>query len=543
MNRLKRIVARATLIVCAFSCIGWQAATESAAGQQAAPGTSAAQLEAVRENNFGVSLMNRQQFDEALVKFRAACAQGPKIAIPCVNAGIALFNSQKYDESRAVLAEIVGLDPRDARAWFNLGLLDRTAGEMDAALADFQRVTAIDPGDADSQYFLGGLYSQQGQYDKAIAAFRAALERNPFHVSAEFGLAQAERRSGDVASAKEHLAAFQHLTTEKLGLPIGSAYGEQGNYSLAESMMPAPEPVPPAIPVHFVDATLAAGLPVSSTPKTSATKPSLANFLGSGACIFDYDGDGKPDIFLLDADGNGDAALYSNAGDGKFVDVTRAAGLTLHGDGTGCTVGDYDNDGKPDLAVGLNGRILLFHNEGNGTFKDVTEKAGIKTEGLSLGMTFVDYDHDGDLDLYVTRFNDFPLADSSQPFAFPIDAAAPGNVLWRNNGDGTFTDWTSETGLGGNGPSVGAIAGDVNNDRAIDLVVTGWQKSPLVLLNPREGKFRATTPWSSAMPAPTAGAVALDFDKDGWMDLAFTHWGAPGLSLWRNIGGKSFERV
>jgi len=544
VNRLKRIFAQVLVIACAFLGVGWQAATQLAAGQQPAAVASPTQLEAVRENNFGASLMNRQQFDDALAKFRVACARGTKTAIPCVNVGIALFNLQKYDEARAILTEIVGLDPQNARAWFNLGLLQKATGEADAAIADFGHVATIDSHDADSQYFVGLLYSQARQYDKAIPAFHAALDRDPYHVSADFGLAQAEQRSGDLTNAREHLATFQRLTAAKLGLPIGSAYGEQGAYSLAAWMTPAPEPVPPAIPVQFVDVTLAAGLPTPpATQQTPPAKPSLAQFLGSGACIIDYDGDGRPDIFFLNANRNGDTALYHNVGDGKFVDVTRASGLNLHGDGTGCAVGDYDNDGKPDLAVAMNGRVLLFHNEGNGTFKDVTEKAGIKTEGLTLGMTFVDFDHDGDLDLYVTRFGDFPLADSTQPFAFPADPASPGNVLWRNNGNGTFTDWTSEAGLGGNGPSVGAIASDVNNDRAIDFVVTGWQKSPLVLLNPREGKFTATTPWATDMPAPTAGAVALDFDKDGWMDLAFTHWGAPGLSLWRNVGGKSFERV
>jgi Tfp pilus assembly protein PilF len=543
MKRVKPIVALAAVIGCAFVCAGLEGERNFSAPPQAAPTLPAAHLGAVRENNFGVALMNRQQFDDALAKFRTACAQSAKTDVPCVNVGIALFNSQRYDEARKVLADIVGLDPRNGRAWFNLGLLEKSAGDAIAALNDFERVASIDPADADSQYFIGLLYSQQRQYDKAIAAFRAALERNPFHVSAEFGLAQAEQRSGDLAGAKENLERFDHLTAEKLGVPIGSAYGEQGGYSLAASMTPAPEPVPAAIPIHFVDVTSSAGLAVATRHNAPARKPTLANFLGSGACVFDYDGDGRPDIFLLDADGNGDSALYHNVGDGKFVDVTRASGLDLHGEGTGCAVGDYDNDGKPDLAVGMNGRVLLFHNEGNGVFKDVTEKAGIKTEGLSLGMTFVDYDHDGDLDLYVTRFGDFALGEPSQPFAFPADATSPGNVLWRNNGNGTFTDWTSDTGLGGGGPSVGAIASDVNNDRAIDFVITGWHKSPVVLLNPREGKFTAVTLWASAMPAPTAGVVSFDFDKDGWIDLAFTHWGAPGISLWRNIGGKSFERV
>jgi tetratricopeptide (TPR) repeat protein len=547
VNRLRRVLAPAALIACALICAGSRGAEAFAAGQQAAPALapapSAAQLEAVRENNFGVALMNRQQFDDALAKFRAACAQVAQTDIPCVNVGISLLSLQRYDEARKVLTGITGLDPQNGRAWFNLGLLDKSAGDVDAALADFARVATIDPGDADSRYFIGLLYSQQRQYDKAIASYHEALARNPFHLSAEFGLAQAEQRSGDLASAKKDLESFERLNAAKLGSPIGSAYGQQGNDSLAAWMNPAPEPVPPAIPVHFVDVTSLAGLPKPSPRQDSPRDATLANFLGSGACVLDYDGDGKPDIFFLDADGRGDAALYHNVGGGKFVDVTKGSGLDLHGEGTGCAVGDYDNDGKPDLAIAWNGHLLLFHNEGNGVFKDVTEKAGIKTDGLLLGLTFVDYDHDGDLDLYVTRFANFPFAGPSQPFAFPDGAAAPGNVLWRNNGNGTFTDVTGDTALGGAMPSIAAIASDVNNDRAIDLVVTGWGQSPQVFLNPREGKFTATAPWTSDMPANAAGAVALDFDKDGWMDLAFTHWGAPGLSLWRNVGGKSFERV
>ena len=439
------------------------------------------------------------------------------------------------------------------------------------------KVATLDPYDADTQYFIGLIYSQQQQYDKAIPAFERALELNPFQVSAEFGLAQALQRTSKVAQAREHFDRFQHMTSLKLGKPMSFIYGEQGKYSLAEVMQPAPEPVPPALPVHFVNVTLAADLPEfaprgaaakplpakldaapagarHSTRRISATKAAddnpanaLERFLGSGACIIDYNGDGKPDIFLVDADGRGDAALYRNTGYGKFVNVTREATLEIHGPAMGCAVGDYDNDGKPDLAVSINGGVLLFHNEGNGTFKDVTEAAGLKTDPqsdvLALGVTFIDYDHDGDLDLYVTRFNAFLLENPAQPFAFPNDAPAPGNILWRNNGNGTFTDWTSQAGMAGSGPSVGAIGSDINNDRAIDFVVTGWQKSPVVYLNPREGAFHAVTPWSSDMPGPTAGVVALDFDKDGWMDLAFTHWGAPGLSLWRNVEGKSFERV
>jgi Tfp pilus assembly protein PilF len=551
---------------------------DDSAAQEQPPNPRA---DVIRENNFGVSLMNRQQFEKALGKFQRACILDPQTDIGCLNSGIAFLNMQRFDEARAILQKSAERDPRNPWAWFNLGLMEKAGGDADAAIADFQKVAALDPYDADTQYFLGLIYSQQQQYDKAVAAFQRALVLNPFQVSAEFGMAQALQRSGKTSEAKIHFDRFQHMTSQKLGKPVSFIYGEQGKYSLAEILQPAPEPVPQMMPVHFVNVTQAANLPISASrvataqvnatfdtttgatasgsatigarktrnPKPAPPSPagSLAQFLGSGVCIIDYNSDGKPDIFLVDADGRGNSALYKNLGAGKFVNVTREAHLEIHGQQMGCAVGDYDNDGKPDLAVSTDGKIILFHNEGNGTFKDVTKDSGIDTDApadtLALGLTFIDFDHDGDLDLYVTRFNDFPLANRAEPFEFPADTPPPGNVLLRNNGNGTFTNWTTETALVGTAPSVGALASDINNDRAIDFVVTGWQKSPIVYLNPREGAFQATTPWSSDMPAPTAGVAALDFNKDGWMDLAFTHWGAPGLSLWRNNNGKSFERV
>jgi Tfp pilus assembly protein PilF len=563
-------------VVLAFAFVGAASQQKSklrqkpAAAKSAppAPGDLTPHAKASRDNNIGVALMNRQQFEAALGKFQAACIEDPSSDVPCLNMGIAFVNLQRYDDARRVLSKSAERDPSEPYAWFNLGLMDKAEGKPEDAIADFQRAAAIDPEDADTQYFLGLLYSQAQQYDKAIPCFQNALRLNSFHLSAMFGLAQAEQRSGDKGAARDYLEKFQHMSAAKLGTPISFVYGEQGKYSLAQSMIPAPEAVPPAIPVHFVDVTSLSGLPhepsaaahprarpVRSQPSAAkknapaqtsseaAAPASLADFLGSGACVIDYDGDGKPDIFLVNADGHGESALYRNLGGGKFLNVTKSAHLEFHGQGTGCAVGDFDNDGHPDLAVSSNGRVALFHNEGHGTFTDVTDAAGIHTTGLSLGLTFIDFDHDGDLDLYVTRFADFPLPHPNEPFAFPFDSPAPGNVLWRNDGNGKFTEWTKEAGLEGAAPSIAAIGSDINNDRAIDFVLTGWQKPPTILFNPREGAFRAASPWSSDMPAPAAGVAALDFDKDGWMDLAFTHWGPPGFSLWRNVEGTSFEGV
>lgn len=528
--------------------------------------------EITRENNFGVALMNRQQFQAALAKFTRACIMDPQSDVGCTNMGIALLNMQKFDEARTILEKSAQRHPRNPVPWFNLGLIEKAEGHPEAALADFQKAAELDPDDADSQYFIGLMYAQQQKYDPAIAAFRTTLMIDKFHLSAEFGLAQALMRTGHTDDAKQYLDRFKQMNEEKVGKPISFTYGDQGKYSLAQQMPPIPEEVPAAMPVHFVNVTESSGLPwriarssPESSPRTSpggktGMRPrnsmrrsvpgprevaanALAQYLGSGACILDYDGDGKPDLFLVNADGKGNAGLYRNLGHGRFENVTAKAMLEIHGPGTGCAAGDYDNDGHTDLAVSFDGHVALYHNEGNGTFKDVTAAAGIHTDGLALGLTFVDYDHDGDLDLYVTRFGEFPLGPPTAPLNFPKDAAGPGNVLWRNNGNGTFTEYTKETGLAGTAPSVGAIASDVNNDRAVDLVVTGWQNAPSIYLNPREGEFRPAQLWSSDMPGPTAGVVALDYNKDGWMDFAFTHWAPPGVSLWRNAGGKSMDRV
>ena len=233
--------------------------------------------------------------------------------------------------------------------------------------------------------------------------------------------------------------------------------------------------------------------------------------------------------------------LYRNTG-GRFTDVTSPAGLNLTQDALGCTAGDYDNDGRDDLAIGLADGIAVYRNQGNGTFRDVTAALGIRVSGISLGLSFIDYDHDGDLDLYVPRMTDFALGPNGE-FDFPLTGSAPSNQLWRNNGNGTFVDATAQSGLAGDAPGIGAVATDLDNDRAIDLVLTGWRRAALVLGNPREGPFRPTEPWNQGFPSPSAGALAVDFNKDGWMDLAFTHWGAPGLSLWKNVGGTRFERV
>jgi len=253
--------------------------------------------------------------------------------------------------------------------------------------------------------------------------------------------------------------------------------------------------------------------------------------LGEGACVMDIFGAGHQDLVTMDS---GDHAIrvYRNVGSGSFDAVPPAdTGLDAKGEGIGCAVGDFDNDGQPDLAVSLKHQVILFRNLGGGKFADVTAKAGIQQLSWPRGLTFVDFDHDGDLDLLVTG----------------TGGQGKSSVLWRNNGNSTFTEWTGQTGLGGSGTTMQAVLSDVNNDRAVDLVVSNDQGAPMVYLNQREGAFKAVKLYDEGLPQ-TRGIAIFDFDKDGWMDVAVTHAtaplsGGPGLTLWRNVEGKRFERV
>ena len=496
-----------------------------------------ATAQAAAHNNLGVAYMDRQEQKQALAEFNKSWTLDPHLYAARLNQAVALLNLQQYSQAQSILNEAAKREPTNPRVWYNLGLLEKSSGRADASAADFARAAEIDPADADTQYFLGQDYMAGHEYPKAIAAFARALKINPFHVSAEFALAQAYQRSGETGRARKHLLRFQHLVAMKLGTPMSLTYGDQGKYSLAEIIPPGIEQVGPAIPVHFVDVTSQSGLPTHAASESNQAHGKAGGNWGSGACVFDYDGDGRPDIFLVNADGSGRPALYHNLGNGKFEDVTAQSGIKIPAPGMGCTAGDYDNDGHPDLAVSYNGGVALFHNDGDGKFHDVTASTGIHVTGQAMGLTFVDYDHDGDLDLYVARAT---VPGGSNPSA---SALASPDELWRNNGNGTFTEVTQQTGLGGPGPSWGAVASDINNDRAVDLVVTAFHGPPVVYLNPREGKFHGEQSWASPMPAPAVGVLAFDFNKDGWMDLAFTHAGAPGLSLWRNIEGKTFVPV
>src|SRR6266481_5634843 len=523
------IFACALLICCGAILLRSSApsAHEKAAAEQKSGSSGAGVADAYRFNTLGVAYMNQQRPADAQKYFEQALEADPKFALARLNLGISLLAQQKLELARAALEAGAQQLPKDAFAWYNLGLAEKDLGEPEKGIAAFQHVTEIAPNEADAYYFSGYLYSQLQKYDEAIVAFQKGLALNAFHASSEFGLARAFQRKGNAAAAREHLARFQKITTEHLGTPFGAGYGDQGRFSLAELPLNSVVDVPTPIPVRF------AVQPNAFVLKSAGAKPAEMG-PSTGACFFDYDGDSKPDLFLVSGVTDGTSRLLRNLGNSSFEDVTSTAGIHLSGAGFGCAAGDFDNDGHTDLAVCLSDGVRLLRNSGDGKFEDVTEKVGIRREKGCMGVTFVDYDHDGDLDLYITMA---PDARSSGPPSH--------NMLWRNNGNSTFTDVSAETALDLAATGAGVVTTDFNNDRAVDFVVAGGPAGASIYLNPREGKF---TPLGGIdfikekLP-PAVGVVALDFNKDGWMDLAFTHAGAPGVSLWRNVEGKRLERV
>jgi tetratricopeptide (TPR) repeat protein len=477
--------------------------------------------EAIRLNNLGTAYMVRQDIALALKQFQRASELDGHLIEAKLNQAIALLNLQKFEPARAILLRFVQDNPTNARAWYNLGLLYKAQAQFADALDAFSHASQLSPSDADTYYFVGLMLDEMQQEKEALHAFEKALELNPFHASAEYSSARAYQRLGDSENAKLHFERFQTLTERKLGTPLSLAYGDQGVLSLAAQSQSGANQSPASIAVKFVDVTKQMGLPAAGVQSESVSKTVMPH----GACWLQLNESGLPYLLLANTGPEGHAALYRNTGAGKFQNVTEAAGLGGVKGAESCAAADYDNDGKTDIAFGFGDHIALYRNEGNEIFRDVTAAARLNGEHVpSQALLWVDYDHDGDVDLYAIGP---PYADGSAR-----------NRLFRNNGNGTFTDWSEQSGLNLDGANSAALS-DYNNDRAVDLLVTGPKTR--VLTNPHEGKWTASEPWDGKMPSPSVGVAVADFNKNGWMDAVFSHGTVPALTAWENNAGRNFR--
>jgi len=326
-----------------------------------------------------------------------------------------------------------------------------------------------------------------------------------------------------------------------------------------------------SVGVNFVNVAKESGLKAATIFGGAHKNKYLLETTGCGVAFYDYDNDGWLDIFLvngtrLEGFPPGQAPtnrLFKNNRDGTFTDVTAKAGLAHSGWGQGVCIGDYDNDGFEDLFVAYFGKNALYHNNGDGTFTDVTERAGVAGNGKrwNSGCAFVDYDRDGKLDLFVANYIDLDLATAPVPESGPclykgvmVACGPPGlnggkNILFRNNGDGTFTDVSQNSGiLDANGTyGLGVLTGDFDNDGWPDIYVANDSAPSALYQNQKNGKFvdialeAGCALSADGKPQAGMGVSAADYDLDGNLDIVKTNFAGDTPSLYHNLGRATFE--
>lgn len=317
--------------------------------------------------------------------------------------------------------------------------------------------------------------------------------------------------------------------------------------------------------LYFVDATEAAGIALVNT--SGSSQRYIVEGMMGGSAFFDYDNDGDVDLYIANGssfDGFEEGAhprnaLYRNDGTGLFQDVTNAAAVGDTSWSMGCAVSDYDNDGDADLYVSNYGRNTLYRNEGAERFVDVTDAAGVGDDRWGTGAVFGDYDRDGDVDLFVANYVDFSL-DYESPipclwknvsvYCGPVGLLPAADVLYRNNGDGSFSDVTAEAGLAEEKfYGMSALWGDYDGDGWIDLFVADDSTPNKLYHNERDGTFV-----ESALIAGVAysgegveqgcmGAALGDYNGNGRPDIFVTNFADEANALYDNEGGGFFTDV
>ncbi|HLK68525.1 MAG TPA: CRTAC1 family protein [Bryobacteraceae bacterium] len=319
-----------------------------------------------------------------------------------------------------------------------------------------------------------------------------------------------------------------------------------------------------AYTVQFRNVAASAGLTASVPNGGEKSKRFILETTGSGAAFFDYDNDGLPDIFLVSGEG-APSRLYHNDGKGHFTDVTTKMGLgTVNGWGQGVCAADYDNDGFTDLFVTYWGQNHLYRNVEGRRFEDVTERAGLRQDRVryNTGCAFLDYDNDGRADLFVANYLKFDPRSTpgpgANPYCFyralPVACGPRGlpfdrNILYHNNGDGTFTDVSDSSGISepDQNYSLGVLTADFNHDGLTDIYVACDQTPSLLYINQGHGKFteeavlRGVAFDENGKAMSGMGVASADYDGDGWPDVFRSNFSDERETLYRNRGKGEFD--
>ena len=320
----------------------------------------------------------------------------------------------------------------------------------------------------------------------------------------------------------------------------------------------------PELP-KFYNVAAQAGLTRTFPNGGTLSKKYIIETTGSGAAFIDYNQDGLLDVFVLSGKG-GSNRLYRNDGNGRFTDVTQETGLTSDGWSQGVCAGDFDNDGYTDLLVTSWGGLALYRNIGGKRFENVTRQAHLSQNRVryNTGCAFLDYDNDGRLDIFVANYAKFDFGATPKPGENPycwyrglaVNCGPRGlpfdrNILYRNNGDGTFSDVSDRSGISKPDQNycLGALTGDFNQDGRTDIFVACDQTPSLLYINLGDGTFseeallRGAALDENGKAMSGMGATAADYDGDGHLDIFRTNFSDERETLYRNRGGAEFDDV
>jgi len=515
------------------------------------------------QRNIGKAYYEEGKYPEAIAAFQKVVASGQAVALDHLALGQALMQANRLDEALGELTTAKQMGPKLLAIDYNLGILYKRELRYPDAEAALKHVAEVDSSDPATWFNLGTIYFAQKKLNEALDAHQHVAQMGyargkNFYVASTFHMFTILTRLQQKEEAEKFLKINQELRDKVPGISLQYPALEAGKYGV---LMIPPAPVTAqggkttAEKVTFREITAKLGTTFpSAVPLAGASqarpdhfledyaRKGLVPLLGSSVAIGDYDGDGHPDLYVVNPARTNH--LYHNNGDGTFTDVTDKAGVAGPGASISATFADYDNSGHPSLFVAGLGGVSLYHNDGKGTFTDVTEKAGLKGKAgeLDTHAVLFDSDNDGFVDLVVAAYTDLaePPHQGKTTFSFPEDFPGLASRLYRNNGDGTFTDVTASAGLAAKGRMRKAVFADFNNDGYTDLLFVRDDGPPLLYMNKGEGKFADRTAEAGAALAQSSAvdAEVADFNHEGNFDLAL--WSLSGYQVLLNQGNAKF---
>ncbi len=498
----------------------------------------------------GHAALEQEDYPRATQYYERSLELGMSTAEVHHNVGLAYMQQRQSAKAQVHFLESIRLNPENAPSHLMLATLYAAQDKFEQAEQHYQRTLELQPDMAVGYHSLAYLY---GQYDlhlsKAVELADKAIQLAPRSALYRNTLSWLLYKQGDFQAAEQAALKATELAPEN---PIY----QEGLAEIRRAMASSPM-------LLFTPVTVEAGIEFHHVNGATGQKY-LPETMGGGVTFFDYNRDGALDIYLV----NGAALpgwdtletptnhLYRNNGDGTFIDVTQEAGVGDAHYGLGCCVGDYDNDSYLDLYVTNFGPNVLYHNNGDGTFTDVTSRARVGDPGFSTGCAFADYDNDGDLDLFVANYVLLDLMDRPEcsqrgirAYCRPEEYLSAQDTLYRNNGDGTFTDMTQQARLTSLGRGLGAVWGDMDGDGHVDLFVANDRMENFLYQNQGDGTFVEIGEFAGVAlnehgyAESGMGTSFGDYNNDGLLDLIVTNYQAQTNTLYENRGGASFWDV